>query len=55
MGRLTQMYDYLNREPEDFSKDFVVGNYTKFTVDTISKRVRREYRAELRKSNKPIE
>lgn len=35
------MYDYLNRNPEDFSKDLVIGHYTHFTIDEISKKARR--------------
>ena len=44
MGRITQMYDYMNRKPEDFSKELVVGHYTHFTIDYNSKKIRRSER-----------
>ena len=49
MGRLTQMIDYLNRDPEDFSKEFVIANYTHFTVTDKAREVRRKYRNQIKK------
>ena len=34
------MYDYMNRKPEDFSKELVDGHYTHFTIDYNAKKIR---------------
>ena len=49
MGSLSQMIDYINRDPEDFSKEFVIANYTNFTITDIERAARRKHRSELRK------
>jgi len=47
MGRLTQMLDYINREPNKFSKEFVITNYTKLSVNDHQKEIRKKYRKQL--------
>jgi len=54
MGRLTQMLDYINREPNKFSKEFVITNYTKFSVNDHQKEIRKKYRKELNTEEKLV-
>ena len=42
MGRITQFLDYLNREPDGFSADFVKANYTHFSITEKSKDIRKK-------------
>jgi len=49
MGRLTQIFDYLKRDPKKLNKDFIDGHYTHFTIDDRLKEIRRKNLALLRK------
>lgn len=53
MGRATQFFDYINREPDKFSIDLIKFHYTHFEITGVSKAVRREYRKGLRNQHFP--
>jgi hypothetical protein len=42
MSRLRQWFDYVSRDPDQFSIDFVKHNYTHFTITPESRKVRRK-------------
>jgi hypothetical protein len=48
MSRLTQMIDYINKEPKELTKDYVSNNYTHFTIKESDKKVRKKYRREIK-------
>jgi hypothetical protein len=42
MGRLTQAFDYLKKDPSDMSKDYEKFHYTKLTITKDIKKLRRK-------------
>ena len=49
MGRVTQFLDFINRDPKDFSTDLIAGQYTHVQITEEMKKVRKEYRRNLKK------
>lgn len=53
MGRITQMIDYLNGDPDTInSAEYRNKNYTKFHITPEAKEARKKYRQELKKNQK---
>lgn len=50
MGRLTEFFDYINREKEPTENE-ILNWYSYITVDRELKRIRREYRGRTKKEN----
>ena len=44
MSRLTQMIDYINKDPKELDINYIKHNYTHFTIDKTAKKVRRKIR-----------
>jgi hypothetical protein len=42
MSRLTQIIDYLNREPKELNLDYIKSNYTHLTISDELKKIRKE-------------
>ena len=42
MGKLTEYFDYLNREPKTLTSDFIAFNYTHISIGPEEKKLRRE-------------
>lgn len=51
MGRITQLFDYLKRDPAEFGKDFVLSNYTHIEITPELKKLRKTLKW-YRKPNK---
>lgn len=51
MGRATQFFDYLTRQPQDFTLDFVKAHYTHLEITPAIKKIRRKLK--LWKGNVP--
>ena len=44
MSRLTQMIDYINKDPKELDSNYIRANYTHFTISETAKKVRRKLR-----------
>jgi len=44
MGKLTQYFDYLSREPEFLTNEFIADAYTHFTLTDEARSLRRSLR-----------
>ena len=44
MSRLTQMIDYINKDPKELDSNYIRANYTHFSIDKTAKKVRRKMR-----------
>ena len=53
MSKLTQYLDYINREPKELTADYIKANYTHFTIDEKTKKVRNKLRS--KKTTYPLE
>jgi hypothetical protein len=49
MSRLSQFIDYMNVEPSKLDKNYILFNYTDFTITKSMKKARRKH---LRQKNK---
>jgi len=50
MGRVTQLYDYLNRDPKDLTPDFIKANYTHLEITPGLKEKRKKYRKQINRN-----
>ena len=48
MGRLTQMIDYINKDPKELESNYIKANYTHFTIKESDKKIRKKYRKEIK-------
>ena len=44
MSRLTQMIDYINKDPKELDSNYIRAHYTHFSIDKTAKKVRRKLR-----------
>ena len=44
MSRLTQMIDYINKDPKELDSNYIRAHYTQFSIDKTAKKVRRKMR-----------
>jgi len=44
MSRLTQMIDYINKDPKELDSNYIKAHYTHFTISETAKKVRRKLR-----------